>query len=58
MSILVIIKNDGRGTKEIGNYDVKVLLNNKLLHEQRIEGFKRRTGWKKLIGKITEKKKT
>ena len=47
--LIVTLHNDGTGTRDIGNYNVEVHINQTLLWDGRIEGHDRKEGWQKLV---------
>ncbi len=55
--LIVTFHNDSSGSefKNIGNYNVQVMVNNDLIWEGRVEGHKRRLGWRKLIKLLSDK---
>ena len=55
--LLITFHNDSTGTKGIGNYQINVYVNKKLIHVDRIENHKRKEGWQKLIKLFAEKLK-
>jgi len=52
--LTVKIHNDGTGSEEIGNYDVTVDINGKIVWRGRVEGFERISGWWNLVSDAGE----
>lgn len=50
--MIIKIQNDGSGTKEMGNYDCSVSVNDKELWHGRLEGHDRSVPWQELILKM------
>ena len=55
--LLVMVRNDGTGNREIGNYDVLVSVNGEVVAEERIEGYRRADGWRALVGMLANEGK-
>jgi len=53
--LIVLIHNDGTGDIKIGNYDVEVRINDRVLSKFRIEKYKREVGWEELLLLVAEK---
>ena len=57
--LLVTVHNDGTGTEDSANYDVKVLVTVtpkqlKVIGLARVEGHRRGDGWKALLRRVIE----
>lgn len=52
MALRVIFTNDGTGTEAVGNYTVHVFVNQRLIHEERIEGHPRERDWIYLVRRL------
>ena len=50
--LIITIHNDGTGTEEVGNYDYKVIINDKVIKEGKIEGHYREDGWRDLVMQV------
>lgn len=50
--LIVTFHNDSTGTKDVGNYNVQVLINYTVIWEGRVEGFRRSKGWVELVKKL------
>lgn len=62
MALIVVFHNDSTGGQEIGNYNIKVYINETCIYTDRFEGHKRKRGWQKLVhdwinGKVIKLKK-
>ncbi len=55
--LILTVHNDRTGTEDVGNYDYNVYINKHIIASGRIEGFKRKYGWKQLIGEIIRDEK-
>jgi len=55
MALIVVFHNDSTGTDDVGNYNVSVYVNQRLIDTARVEGHKRKDDWRKLIVKLAEK---
>ena len=49
MSLIIIIQNDGTGTNDSANYNVKVRVNDRVIDTRRVEGHRRSDGWEALV---------
>jgi hypothetical protein len=47
--LIITFHNDGSGTEEIANYDVKVFVNRQEIAKVRINGHRRADGWEELV---------
>lgn len=47
--LILEILNDGTGTKKIGNYRYKVMVNHEVIDEGVIIGHDRENGWRNLV---------
>ena len=54
--LVVTFHNDGTGTLETGNYDVKVIVNGVVVDQCRIEGHRRADGWRELVARLGRQK--
>ena len=54
MALIVVFENDGKSIDEICDYDVKVYVNERVIHKQRIIAHDRRDGWRKLVKRLGE----
>ena len=48
----ILFHNDGSGEREsprVGNYDVTVDINGKVLYTTRVKGHRRKSGWQALV---------
>lgn len=55
MSLIIVFHNDGTGTDDVGNYNVTVYVNQRVIDITRVEGHERKDNWRKLVRKLTEK---
>lgn len=46
--------NDETGTELLGNYDVRVFINTRLIWNGRLESYNRLLGWKSLVKSLSE----
>lgn len=47
--LLITFHNDSTGTEKVGNYNVEVYVNYRLLWKGRVEKHKRERGWRQLL---------
>jgi exopolyphosphatase/pppGpp-phosphohydrolase len=52
--LLVMVHNDGTGTKEIANYDYEVRINHDVIAHGRIADHNRGDGWRALLREIAD----
>jgi hypothetical protein len=53
--LTITFRNDGTGTRDIGNYEVKISVNGRLVDEARVEGHNRGEDWQKLVHLLLER---
>ncbi len=53
--LIVLVHNDGTGTKEIANYDYEVRINHGVIERGRVQGHNRKDGWRALIREIADR---
>lgn len=55
MSLILIFHNDGTGLwPDVGNYNVKVMVNQRMIAQGRVENHQRNEGWEKLVEKFLQ----
>ncbi len=54
MGLFIKIINDGTGTKEIGHYDYKVLVNDTVIDSGRVENYERFNRWDSLLRRVVD----
>jgi hypothetical protein len=52
VALIIIFQNDGTGDEKIGNYNVKVMINELIITEGRVEGHLRESGWMGLVKRL------
>jgi hypothetical protein len=50
--LIVLVHNDGTGTKEIANYDYEVRINHDVIARGRVLDHTRKDGWQALLREI------
>jgi hypothetical protein len=50
----IVVVNDGTGKENIGNYQVVVSINNRLIEEWYVKGHDRSKGWRNLLLQIVK----
>jgi len=52
--LIIAFHNDGTGGEGMGNYNITVQINHKVIHSDRIENHDRSSGWEGLIQKYAK----
>jgi hypothetical protein len=52
--LTIAFRNDGTGTREVGNYDVTVSVNGLVVDRARVEGHPRAEDWRALARRLLE----
>jgi len=52
--LIITFHNDSTGNDEIGNYNVEVCINTRILWRTRIENHNRKKGWQELINTLNK----
>lgn len=55
MALIIVFHNDSTGTDNVGNYNVSVYVNQRLIDTARVEGHERKDGWRELVKKLAKK---
>ena len=55
--LIVTFLNDATGNKNIGNYDVAVRANTRIIYQTRITNHKRQEGWRSLLRRLLKEAK-